>query len=332
MAASPTQPEPIPIPTPPAPNHQESADEAGEGEKQEETTETEESPDSAGRKTDADSDSDPDSDSDSDSDSEEEIPQATLMIESDAPGVVNVKNLEVGTVSPEEPLEVDVDADATSVVVVAVEVPAARWNETLDLEEGKVLELSVPMLETIEKLRRVERREKVFRVLDDSLMWAKQDNGRDIRWQGANLFCEESKLGGWQNWRLPTRDELESLEAVWSPASFKTLGGVTMTECCQWSSTSIGERRVWVVNFRFRRAFDIDKSLSFGYRALCIREMEAEELEEALIAADPKVQKAKKKERERRLAEKKKRQLEKKARKAQTDGDSDTTEDENEDG
>ncbi len=171
------------------------------------------------------------------------------------------------------------------------------------------------MLEILETLRKTERRDKVFRVLDDGIMWTKQDNGRALRWAEAVAHCRDSLLGGWDNWRLPSLAELESLQALWSLAAYKIVGGIQMTDCCQWSTDAASESHAWNFNFRFRRAFETDKRLASGLRALCIREMEADELEAARYAADPKVQKQKRQQREERLATKKERQLERRARK-----------------
>jgi hypothetical protein len=50
-------------------------------------------------------------------------------------------------------------------------------------------------------------------VLDTStkLMWAANDNGSDINWENAKVYCENYRGGGYTDWRMPTRDELEGL-------------------------------------------------------------------------------------------------------------------------
>jgi hypothetical protein len=45
------------------------------------------------------------------------------------------------------------------------------------------------------------------------LMWAKQDNGRNINWTGARSYCENYNVGGVTGWRMPTQDELAGLYA-----------------------------------------------------------------------------------------------------------------------
>ncbi|MDM8514939.1 TIR domain-containing protein [Desulfobacterales bacterium HSG16] len=50
-------------------------------------------------------------------------------------------------------------------------------------------------------------------VLDEKtgLMWAVEDNGQDIDWKNAKLYCEEYQGGGYSDWRLPTIKELKGL-------------------------------------------------------------------------------------------------------------------------
>lgn len=43
------------------------------------------------------------------------------------------------------------------------------------------------------------------------LMWAAADNGEDVNWTAAALFCEEYAGGGFTDWRLPTCEELSTL-------------------------------------------------------------------------------------------------------------------------
>jgi hypothetical protein len=50
-------------------------------------------------------------------------------------------------------------------------------------------------------------------VLDTNtnLMWAAQDNGSTINWQGAKNYCKNYRGGGYTDWRMPTQDELVGL-------------------------------------------------------------------------------------------------------------------------
>ena len=50
-------------------------------------------------------------------------------------------------------------------------------------------------------------------VLDTktNLMWAAKDNGYDINWSNAKIYCKNYRGGGYTNWRMPTQDELAGL-------------------------------------------------------------------------------------------------------------------------
>jgi hypothetical protein len=50
-------------------------------------------------------------------------------------------------------------------------------------------------------------------VLDrrTNLMWAAKDNGSDINWRRAKIYCENYRGGGYTDWRMPTLKELAEL-------------------------------------------------------------------------------------------------------------------------
>ncbi len=45
------------------------------------------------------------------------------------------------------------------------------------------------------------------------LMWADHDNGSNINWSNAKNYCEGYNGGGKSGWRMPTLDELRSLNS-----------------------------------------------------------------------------------------------------------------------
>jgi len=44
-----------------------------------------------------------------------------------------------------------------------------------------------------------------------NLMWASKDNGSGVTWEQAKSYCENFRGGGYTDWRMPTKDELEGL-------------------------------------------------------------------------------------------------------------------------
>jgi len=43
------------------------------------------------------------------------------------------------------------------------------------------------------------------------LMWAAKDSGSGVNWQNARSYCENYRVGGHTDWRMPTKDELVGL-------------------------------------------------------------------------------------------------------------------------
>ena len=84
------------------------------------------------------------------------------------------------------------------------------------------------------------------------LMWAAKDNGEDINRHDAKRYCEDLKLGGHSNWRMPTLDELKGLynkscsevpqcnkSAPWSIHADPIIG---LTCCCSWAAETDGSQ------------------------------------------------------------------------------------------
>jgi Protein of unknown function (DUF1566) len=128
------------------------------------------------------------------------------------------------------------------------------------------------------------------------LMWAGQDNGRDVKWPIATKYCSDLRLGGYADWRLGTLEELEGIYD--ETASVPGLGGGkdgkgAMTWHVngnlfltgrQWSSSkksekTLGEYTVWFFDFsdEYKRKNDspwLYASAAQRMRALCVRSSE----------------------------------------------------------
>ncbi len=115
-------------------------------------------------------------------------------------------------------------------------------------------------------------------VLDQKsgLMWAAQDNGEDVNRQGAERYCERYRGGGYEDWRMPTVDELAGL---YDPAQTRTAGcghDVNLTEAigltCAWAWAA--EKRgsaAALFFFTDGRRLWRHQSFSYLYRALPVR-------------------------------------------------------------
>ena len=52
---------------------------------------------------------------------------------------------------------------------------------------------------------------KIWRDPETGLMWTKKDNGSDVNWQKARMYCRNLRLAGYSDWRLPAIDELSDI-------------------------------------------------------------------------------------------------------------------------
>lgn len=117
------------------------------------------------------------------------------------------------------------------------------------------------------------------------LMWAKFDNQGNINWHEARKWIRytfpSTVPGNYDNWRLPTLAELESL-ATQAPSYESDCGQalsiVQMIKLsCGWVWTSKSDKispTAWVYNFNHRSAYSVRKAQSRGYRALAVRNLE----------------------------------------------------------
>ncbi len=100
---------------------------------------------------------------------------------------------------------------------------------------------------------------------ETGLMWADRDNGSDINWPNAKIYCEGYVGGGKSGWRMPTIAELKNLHGSGAYGSV-----IAKTDWFVWSSeTSDSDAAGFYFYSGFRGWFS--QSLDFGYRALPVR-------------------------------------------------------------
>lgn len=127
----------------------------------------------------------------------------------------------------------------------------------------------------IESIRRrilLEKATAVYRPKKSTLIWATKDNGVDIDWRAAHAYCEQLELAGFDDWRLPGLEELETLLEPMARKEFSTPDEVALSACCPWSTLRKDDRAAWSFNFKFRKPFTGSMTHTFELRALCVRD------------------------------------------------------------
>lgn len=126
------------------------------------------------------------------------------------------------------------------------------------------------------------------------LMWAGQDNGKDVNWRTATKYCRDLRLAGYSDWRLATIDELAAIydydahapgragKNGKEPSTWHVKGNLFLTGN-QWSGTQVLDDRgrpsglVWYFDFENMYKGKDDGSRFSGRfsdhfrRALCVR-------------------------------------------------------------
>ena len=113
-----------------------------------------------------------------------------------------------------------------------------------------------------------------------NLMWGQATDKNIYTWKQAMDYCDNLTLGGHSDWRLPTRNELQSLVNYrrHSPAismsyfpKFKPNYFPYTAPSDYWASTTSATSasdQAWFVNFRFGEVYYIDKSNYYHVRAV----------------------------------------------------------------
>ncbi len=99
------------------------------------------------------------------------------------------------------------------------------------------------------------------------LMWAAPAPDRDVTWDQANDYARNLRLGGYSDWRLPSRAELKGLWKTSDPHVNPALG---VTERWAWSSEVEGSS-AWLFAFSRGREYLLTRSGSGGNRVLAVR-------------------------------------------------------------
>jgi hypothetical protein len=138
-----------------------------------------------------------------------------------------------------------------------------------------------PVVKTHQDSRQKETPEitaKVEAVQDknNQLIWQKDIQNQVLTWPEAQAYCKSLGLGGYDDWRLPTISELESLVDKRHRPTINPLFGAlpdsTIYPPYFWSSTlgSNDSNEALFLNFKNGQAAQINKEKGYGF-ARCVR-------------------------------------------------------------
>lgn len=107
-----------------------------------------------------------------------------------------------------------------------------------------------------------------------NLDWQDSIESKNIakNWSDANSYCSALELGGYSNWRLPTREELFSLIDFSKINSAYSISFKNVTSNSYWTSTTYAKdtNRAWIVYFYDGRLHNEDKNTLLNVR--CVRD------------------------------------------------------------
>ena len=104
------------------------------------------------------------------------------------------------------------------------------------------------------------------------LMWAATDNGRPINWMDAQSYCSAYRGGGYDDWRMPTLDELAGL---YEPQETNTHGyhlskQIETSAASCWASETDGDKAARF-NFTYGSVYWLRQPYSGPTRVLPVR-------------------------------------------------------------
>jgi len=192
-------------------------------------------------------------------------------------------------VSPGEHRIRAVTTDAMTEIRIEADVDQVQKTVEIQMKDEHDRELKRQQEEKVRKQAEAEAAlHPTWTDPNTALMWAKKDNGSDVNWSQASDYCTKLQLAGYNDWRLPTIEELEgiydpsiSAQAALYPsedASVHVKGNLMLTGW-DWSSPQEQYPRSLRPGGRF---FHFDQTVehessraplvfSDGMRALCVR-------------------------------------------------------------
>jgi hypothetical protein len=127
-----------------------------------------------------------------------------------------------------------------------------------------------------------------WRDSSTGLVWAANDNGKNVTWDNALKYCRNLSLAGYSDWRLPSIDELQGIyddsgftarhpKDVVPALAGKAKGRLLLTGAREWSSNRVLDDRghstgyAWEYDFPHGSRWKDPLGYTGNLRALCVR-------------------------------------------------------------
>ncbi len=129
---------------------------------------------------------------------------------------------------------------------------------------------------------RVERSQNIWRDPDTGYTWQKPIDNKEYNWREAVQYCEDLELGGYSDWRLPSRGELRTIMTENSYPNSKSYSGktyikkplletMTMKYQIFWTATKYNSDSSYSWVLSFNNGNDVSSNRSGSWYVLCLR-------------------------------------------------------------
>ena len=190
---------------------------------------------------------------------------AELLVRTDTECRLTVDGTTLETLSPNKPLRLTLAPGEHRIEATPVG-GGTSWQKTITLAEANSQqELTILLL----------AKPVYWLDPDTKLMWTAADNGSGLSWNQALRYCRELTLAGFNNWTLPSIDDLQHIfDNTHNEGGYHVKGPIKLTGW-QWSATpGTQEGEGWALDFGDGGRASVAAGDSGLNRALCIRRFE----------------------------------------------------------